>query len=269
MKRNMCTLAFGMLLAGLAPNGAGLPLSAGNTTPDLAHAATTGGITLADAPWTPNATRFDLDTQAPARYGSEADLLAPEQTLAHAWHRAEVAAPPASPHPSPALMATVLPPVVGLPGPPWVFTTRLETLAAPGYLAEPTTLTLLALGLLCLVLREGLGRGEARATLIIDAPTGTKSPARARIPARADDKLPFFCVPITRQTRAASRRRAAAKSPVKQIPSSASRDSGKRSHDHKSTSALEKAAALRRARTSAATRPGAPKSARRGAPCPE
>lgn len=261
MKRNTCTLMLGMLLVGLAPDAISLPVTAPNLSPDLPASPLAGEGHLADSPWKSAATRFDLPVQAPESYSNEPDLLAPDQTLAHAWHRAT---PGRSDRPRHGGTVALLP-VEDFPA---LSPAAPEALTATGSLAEPATLTLLALGLCCLLLRERLaarGTHERRTTL---APA---SECRALVPVPAQDTAPFVLEPIDRHARyfPPRRRRAGAKDPVRRNLSSASRDSGRRSHDHKSTSALEKAAALRRARTSAATRPAVPKSARRGAPCPE
>lgn len=271
MKRNTCTLVFGMLLVGLAPDAFGLPVTAQPPSSDLPPVAIPGEGPLADTPWQSAATRFDPRVEAPARYGNEPDLLAPDQTLAHAWHRA---APGRTDHPLRVDSAALLPvddfPAIGPRDVQGEF-------AVTGSLAEPATLTLLALGLCCLFLRERLAARGARAYRSpVAAPeppraVAVETASRALVLAPAHDAAPFVLTPVERPARSFTprRRRVEAKGSLRQNLSSASTDSETRSRGHRSTSALEKAAALRRARTSAAARPAGPRSARRGAPCPE
>lgn len=263
MKRNTCTLVFGMLLAGLAPDAFGLPVTAQNPSSDLPPVVIPGEGPLADTPWKSATTRFDPRIEAPAQYGNEPDLLAPNQTLAHAWHRA---APGRTDHPLRVDSAALLP-IDNFPA----IAPRDDVqgeFAVTGSLAEPATLTLLALGLCCLLLRERLAAWGARA---YRSPVAPAAHHRALVPALAHDAAPFVLTPADRPARSfpPRRRRAGTKSTLRQNLSSVSRDSETRSRAHKSTSALEKAAALRRARTSAATRPAGPRSARHGAPCRE
>jgi hypothetical protein len=91
---------------------------------------------------------------------------------------------------------------------------RLSASNGPGSLSEPATLTLLALGLACLAIRNSLSQRHSRPKQVPVPGNAADQvpPARASlgslvcVPPR--DTRPFVCTPITRSHKARRRRRA-------------------------------------------------------------
>lgn len=208
MKRITRHLVSGMATAGLAlsASGLGLPIS----TPPLSSAPAPDAVN--PFPWTQG------ESADPGWHRDASDPVASMEAATTIWVPgsgpdqigfsilgATEPNVPLTPDPTPQNLAPR----------PMAGDTHFNPLNGPASLSEPATLTLLALGLACLAIRDSLARKHIRPTASTPAPGNAVSEAPAArvsqgallcVPPR--DARPFECTPIARSHKNRRRRRA-------------------------------------------------------------
>lgn len=218
MKRINLRLLSGMVTAGIALSASGLglpipthPLSSAPSVDDAPTPITPEPVHAIS--WTPG------EDIAPGWEREAIDSVATMDTTSNIWGT-ESASNPITfstlgvtvPH-SQLTTDHVSSPPVGLSLRPMAGETHFSSLNGVDSLAEPTTFTLLALGLACLAIRDSLARKRSRPDASTPTPRDGVTEATAAhvsqgalmcVPRR--DSRPFECTPITRSHKNRRRR---------------------------------------------------------------